>query len=284
MRLMVGRVILLLVAAVVLGLSGCDRGIGVEADPPGPGASASANAPRRIVSLFPSWTETFYALGAGDRLVGRSRHCTFPDAAKALPSVGDGWTVSTEAVLRLQPDLVVVFGAHLRDRLRRLGLRAVSIRADSMEEIYAAYRELATLAGVPAAGDALVARVRSGLRDVASRLRERPRKRVLYYVDPRAGTVVGRGNFVHELLEAAGAENVVAREASAWPTYSLEAGVRCAPDVVLYGGGAMSPDEAFHRAWPSGTRLVAVEAPFVTRSGPRLAEAVTLLARLIHEP
>src|SRR3989440_8817256 len=64
---------------------------------------------RRIVSLLPSFTEILFAIGAGDRLVGRTSWCDYPPAALAVPSVGDGMPPSVEAVAARRPDLVVVY-------------------------------------------------------------------------------------------------------------------------------------------------------------------------------
>src|SRR5881628_3084282 len=84
---------------------------------------------RRIVSLLPSFTEILFAIGAGDRLVGRTTWCDYPPEALAVPSVGDGMPPSVEAVAARRPDLVVLYRAGpnvtAAEQLERLGIRTV---------------------------------------------------------------------------------------------------------------------------------------------------------------
>src|SRR6266566_8176583 len=86
---------------------------------------ALAAPARRVVSLLPSFTEMLFAIGAGDRLVGRTTWCDYPPAARAVPSVGDGIPPNIEAVAARRPDLVVLYrsapNVTVRDELARLG-------------------------------------------------------------------------------------------------------------------------------------------------------------------
>src|SRR5256886_9667792 len=85
-----------------------------------------AAPPRRIVSLLPSFTEILFAVGAGDRLVGRTAWCDYPPAALAVPSVGDGMPPNVEAVAARPPDLGVLYPSGPTDTapapLQRLGV------------------------------------------------------------------------------------------------------------------------------------------------------------------
>jgi len=274
----------LLVAAI---LPACGPGPEPAADP--------ARPPERIVSLFPSWTEVLYALGLGDRLVARGKYSDYPPAVKDLPVVGDGFGTNLEALLRLEPDLVIVYDDELAGRIRRLGIRAVSVQAESLEEIFAAYETVAAAAGVPERGRALAARVRGEIEAAARRYRDRPRRRVLFCVDGKSGHVVGPGNFVHELLTAVGGVNVAADASGPFPIYSLEAALRKDPEVILDASGANDPRESSEpsglktfiqglRETTAGRRgkILAVSQNLVTRSGPRLGEAARRLGELIH--
>src|SRR2546423_664017 len=103
-----------LAGLVALAAAACARGerapaaagVGVTDDA---GRRVTLAAPaRRVVSLLPSFTEILFAIGAGDRLVGRTAWCDYPPAALAVPSVGDGMPPNVEAVAARPPDLVVV--------------------------------------------------------------------------------------------------------------------------------------------------------------------------------
>src|SRR2546429_6851705 len=86
---------------------------------------------RRIVSLLPSFTEILFAIGAGDRLVGRTSWCDYPPEARAVPSVGDGMPPSVEAVAARRPDLVVLYpsgpNGTAAEQLERPGIPTVLV-------------------------------------------------------------------------------------------------------------------------------------------------------------
>src|SRR5881275_1608631 len=106
---------------------------------------------RRIVSLLPSFTEILFAIGAGDRLVGRTTWCDYPPAALAVPSVGDAMPPSVEAVAARRPDLVVLYraGPNLTaaEQLERLGIRTVLLDLNLLEQLGPAARRLGVLTG-----------------------------------------------------------------------------------------------------------------------------------------
>src|SRR5262245_29459559 len=94
---------------------------------------------QRVVSLLPSFTEILFAIGAGDRVVGRTQWCDYPPAALAIPSVGEGLPPNIEAVAARKPDLVVLYnsGANVTAarQLERIGIRAVLIDLNRLEDL-----------------------------------------------------------------------------------------------------------------------------------------------------
>ena len=146
-----------LAALLVLAVAACARrehvpvrgGIGVTDDA---GRRVTLAAPaRRIVSLLPSFTEILFAIGAGDRLVGRTTWCDYPTEALAVPSVGDGMPPSVEAVAARRPDLVVLYrsgpNVTAAEQLERLGIRTVLFDLNLLEELDPVARRLGTLTG-----------------------------------------------------------------------------------------------------------------------------------------
>src|SRR5438552_4007728 len=121
------------------------------------GATTRAPLPpaRRIVSLSPAVTELLYALGAGDRVVGRTTWCDYPPAVRAVPSVGDGLSPNLEAIVARRPDLVVLYRSALNEtaaqRLRALGLATAVLPQDRLEDLAAAAGVLGRLPGRSAA-------------------------------------------------------------------------------------------------------------------------------------
>src|SRR5216117_3907782 len=124
------------------------------------GRPVALTAPaRRVVSLLPSFTELLFAIGAGDRLVGRTTWCDYPPEALALPSVGDGMPPSVEAVAARRPDLVVLYRAGpnvtAAEQLERLGIRTVLLDLNLLEQLGPAARRLGVLTGHSRAADSL---------------------------------------------------------------------------------------------------------------------------------
>ncbi len=71
-------------------------------------AAEKTTTPRRIVSLAPSTTEILFALGLGDRIVGVTSFCDYPEEAKKKPKIGGMSNPSLEAIITMKPDLVVM--------------------------------------------------------------------------------------------------------------------------------------------------------------------------------
>src|SRR6267143_1737936 len=161
-----------LAALLVLAVAACARrehvpvrgGIAVTDDA---GRQVTLAAPaRRIVSLLPSFTEILFAIGAGDRLVGRTTWCDYPPEALAVPSVGDGMPPSVEAVAARRPDLVVLYrsgpNVAAAEQLERLGIRTILLDLNLLEELGPTARRLGVLTGQGKRADSL-ARVMDSL-------------------------------------------------------------------------------------------------------------------------
>src|SRR5580658_5329321 len=140
--------------------------------------------PARIVSTFPSITETLFALGAGDRVVGVSDYCRYPAAALSLPKVGSYTKPDPERIALLRPDLVFIqkSAANLADRLDALGIRHVEVKIGSLAEVYSMIRDIGRAAGLPERAEELNDNIRSRLHAFRTEAAGRPRPRVLIVV------------------------------------------------------------------------------------------------------
>src|SRR5256886_192575 len=134
------------------------RGNLVVTDDAGRRVALAAPA-RRVVSLLPSFTELLFAIGAGDRLVGRTTWCDYPPAAVRVPSVGDGMPPNVEAVAARHPDLVVLYrsGPNITaaEQLERLGIKTVLLDLNLLEQLGPAAPRPGMLTGRRAAADSL---------------------------------------------------------------------------------------------------------------------------------
>jgi iron complex transport system substrate-binding protein len=278
----------LLVCALVafaLALS-CARRAG-----PGP-----AKVPSRIVSLSPSTTEALFAIGAGDRTVGRSRFCDYPPEALRLPVVGGYVDPSLEAIVALKPDLVVgargPAGHGLLDQLAALGIPTFFPPTESMSEIDAMIEELGERLGLRDSARNLVNRSRQRREEIARAVAREERVRVLLVFGVTPIVVAGPDSFPNEMLTMARGQNVVT-SGKAYTTLGAERLVVLDPQVILDAstmgapgdtGPGVRPDDPGWRELSAVRqgKVVVIRDEAVLRPGPRIAEGLAVLARALH--
>lgn len=214
---------------------------------------------RRIVSLAPSITELLFALGAGGHVVGRTTWCRYPPAALTVPVVGDGLNPDVEVVAAQRPDLVLLYRSSLTDvaatQLQAMGIPAVILRHDRLEDVSRTARLLGALTGTAAAGDSIARRLDS-LLAAGPTPGERPRPRVAFVVWDAPPIVIGGGSYLNQLTILAGGKNVFGDVAAASATVSLETIAARDPDwIAIIGDQAARPP-----AWAGRPEWQAVRA------------------------
>jgi iron complex transport system substrate-binding protein len=257
-----------------------------------------ASPAQRVVSLAPSNTEILFALGAGDKVVGRDEVSDYPAEALSLPTVG-GWSgFSAEAIVALKPDLALaseINTPELVAELEGLGLTVYYLsNPKTLEDLYVNIETVATLTGRDATKltDSLKARVTAVDEKIAP-LSYRPS--VFYEVDatdPSKPYTAGPGTFIDLLIGRAGGQNVVslAGITDAYPQISLEQLVIAPPDFIVLGDSMWGTTPVSVAARPGWDTLTAVTEsrifPFddnlVSRPGPRLVDGLEALAKLLH--
>jgi iron complex transport system substrate-binding protein len=191
---------------------------------------------RRIVSLSPSSTETLYALGMDDLLVGDTDYCDYPPAATKKHKVGGATNPSIEEIATLHPDVVLVTKLNrveTVEQLERLGIASYATDPHSVDEIRSSVRRLADVLGNPTAGESLDAELQRKETELQQRLQNVTRKRVLFLVWTDPLISVGRHTFIADALDHAGAISVV-DSSQDWPQMSLEEMVRLQPDTLVF--------------------------------------------------
>jgi len=234
--------------------------------------------PRRILSLVPSASETLVSLGAGELLVGRTDFDT-SGALAHLPSVGGGLNPNPEAILALNPDLVIRFAGDSDPstplRLDRLGIPHLAIQPNGIRDIRESILALGLVTRRRERARTLLDRMDETLSEIRERVSHRPRVRVGYLLGGTPPWVAGSGSYIDELLQVAGGENVFSDIDGAFGPVNVEAFLSRPIDLLLASEGAQVhlPDEGIPlRRVPAG-----VEIP-----GPGLAEAALELARILH--
>jgi iron complex transport system substrate-binding protein len=245
-------------------------------------ASAACHAAQpRIVSLAPNLTELAYAAGAGGTLVGTVEYSDYPDAARALPRVGDAWRVDPERVLALRPDLVLAWPSGTPvdtvARLESLGLRVVSIPTYRLADVATALRTIGKMAGTSAIADESAAAFDARVRELRARHGGAPSITVFIEIDDEPLFTVNGSHAISEIVELCGGRNVFADLPQLAPPVSLEAVLARNPEVILSTDDTIADPLALWRRW---TRVAAVRygtiysmsSDTLTRSTPRLAD------------
>ena len=255
---------------------------------------AAQTAAHRVVSLSPSTTEAIVAIGAGDALVGRSRYCDFPPDVLKLPQVGGYADPNLEAIFALKPDLVVgargPAGPQLAEKLAAHGAGTYFPETESFAQIDAMLLGLGERTGHAAEARAVVVRIDARVAGVTEAVRSLPKLRVLMVFGLTPIVVTGPKSFPNEMLERAGGANAVT-EGMAYPVLGMERVFALDPDVIVncamaeaHGSEQINKDAPGWknlRAVKEG-KVIALSDESVLRPGPRVGDALAILAHAIH--
>ena len=245
---------------------------------------------RRIVSLIPATTELLFAIGAGDRVVGRTHWCDYPEAAAAVPDLGDGMNPNLEAVLAARPDLVVLYrsgqNGAAAERLRELGIPAIQVRSDLLADVPRLARLFGRLLGATRVADSLSRAFERDLADATVAAPASPPSVFLLVWDEPPMTV-GRGSYLSELIERAGGINIYADLPTSSGQISVESAAARDPDVILTLSETI-PAFALRAEWQvvdavRERRFVRIAGSAFSRPGPRSPGAVRELAAALRK-
>ena len=246
----------------------------------------------RIVSLAPHLAELVYAVGAGDLLVGVTAFTDYPDAAAALPLVGDAFSLDQERLAMLKPDLLLAWrsgtAVHVVDDLEKRGYRVETIETRGVDDVASALEEIGRLTGHEQEASEAAARFRRGIRRLARRHRDSEEISVFYQVSARPLYTVNGDHYTSELIAICGGRNVFDELGSLAPLVDVEAVLARNPEAMLASDD--SPEDAF-RVWQRWPQLAAnrygnyffLPANEIGRATPRLLQAGESLCEAVDE-
>ena len=256
------------------------------------------NYPERIVSLSPGNTEILFALGLGDRVVGVTEYCTYPEAALSKDKVGGFSTINTEKIAVLNPDLLVAADGNSEEtitHLRELGYTVITVNADTIDTTLNDILLIGKVTGVSSAAEELVSSMKADLADIAKKTAGVEKPTILHcmWTDPL--WVSGSGTFQDEMITAAGGSNAAAAEGG-WVALTMEKFLTLNPDIIVVDSGngmGVGTDDAlkdFFMKDPrmqslsavQNERVYVVNADIIDRGGPRIVDGVETLAQIAH--
>lgn len=248
--------------------------------------------PMTIVTMAPSMTEIIYALGLGDRLVGRTDYCNYPEAALSVDSIGSLREPNLEAIIALNPDLILMSTHASEEVLAKLdeaGLKTAILTAqESFDGVYDIITQTGTIFNVLDQANKLVSAMQADVTTVLELVKDVEKKSVYYVVGfGEYGDYTATGDtFIHEMLEMAGGTNIAA-DGESW-SYNLETIIEKDPEYIICSElndtkGTLEQTEGYMEltAIKDG-RLVEINQDLLSRQGPRLAEGLKAIAQLLH--
>jgi ABC-type Fe3+-hydroxamate transport system substrate-binding protein len=249
---------------------------------------------QRIVCLVPSITETLFALGAGERVVGITDYCMHPESGvRAKPRIGGTKNFYVDKILALAPDLVVANAEenrkHQIEKLEQNGLRIFITLPTTVDGCLKMISDMAALTDTAQAAQPILAAIEQA-RAGAPAVAVNPPPRVLCPVWKDPYMTINRDTYVSSVIQNSGGRNIFEDCAERYPQFTLAEAARRNPDVVLLptepyhftaadipGFSAMGPEIPAIRKG----RIHIVEGELLSWYGPRLARALTELSGLL---
>ena len=257
--------------------------------------------PKRIISLVPNVTEILFAIGAGPQVVAVSNYDVEPPEVRSLPTVGALIDPDTEKILSLRPDLVVTYGSQseLQAQLKRASIPFFDYRHGGLDHIMVTMRALGARTGHVEEAERAARRLQASIDAVKARVAGRLRPRTLLVFGREPGSLrniyasAGRG-FLHDMLVAAGGEDVLSDIDKESAQVSTETILARKPDVILELNAATRLNDADLKAvtapWMTlssvpavrNKRVIILTGPGMTVPGPRVVDGLEKMAKALH--
>ena len=290
-------------ALLLAGLLACTHSTSSQQSPEGPvrreltddaGRRVSVPVPtNRVISLAPNLTEIVFAIGAGDRLVGRTTYCDFPAEAKAVAAVGDTLQPSLERIISLQPQVVLISTSSQLEvftkQLQNQNIAVFVTDPRDLDGVFRSIEQIGLILGHTQQAEQLIQNLRDRTRAVEEAVKGRPPVRVFYQLSAEPLYTAGHDAFVTDLMRRAGAMSVTADVPGAWPKYSNESALAAQPEaIILPTGGSMGAanstvTEALAKSSAAlQGRVYKINDDHLTRPGPRSVDGLEAMARALH--
>lgn len=248
--------------------------------------------PSRIISLAPSITEILFYLDLGDRVVGVTDFCNYPEEARKKPSIGFIISPDIEKIVSLKPDLVFATAEGNRpdvvDTLKRVGIKVYVLNPHSLEDILQEILSIGEMTGQIDRAREKVEDLRSRIEAIRKRAEGIKRVKILYLISLDPIISAGPGSFIHNLIEIAGGENVAVQLSTRYPRMQMEEIVVRDPEVILGPPDVIKDIGAWKRKWDKifairHNRVYSIDPDIINRPGPRIVEGLEQVFQYIHE-
>jgi iron complex transport system substrate-binding protein len=257
-----------------------------------------AETPQRLISLAPSNTEILFALGLGDKVVGVTEFCDYPEEAQAIEKVG-GMEPNLEKIVDIDPDLVLAIGGSSAQvekatEIEKLDLTVLVLEPEDIEGIMADIELVGKATGAGKEASQLVAEMRKRFDDITAKAKGAESAPKVFFeldaTDPTKPYTPGPGSFIDALITLAGGSNIGASAKMQWAQLSTEEIIAQDPDVIVLGDAnyGVTAEMVKERAgWEvisavKNDAIYPIDDILISRPGPRIIDGLEALAKIIH--
>ena len=249
----------------------------------------------RIIALSPNMTETIYALGKEDCLVGRSNVCNYPEAAKKKPIAGNFAKPNVERVISLKPDYIICSALKDKDmikRFERYNIKVLFLPAKSFDDYFKTLKILGKILNCEEKAEILRKQTKAQLKsfkEAADKIPEDKKVRVLFVIWDMPLMTIGRDSFITRMISLAGGVSVTAKHPQGYFTCSLEWILANQPDILVFPKiPSLRARELVKRpGWKTlkavkqGRLFYNINPDLLCRMGPRAIEGIKQLQKII---
>ena len=250
-----------------------------------------SKAPSRIISLAPNITETLFALGLSERVIGVTTYCDFPTEAKTKEKIGDTIKPNLERIIALKPDLVLLSTSSqlekITHQLDQLAIPVYITNPRTVTEVISSIRKLGEVTGTSSRAEVLASSMQQRISAIGQ-IEQRPR--VLYVLQLSPLITAGKNTFINDLINLAGGISISGEETTDYPQFSRETVIARAPEVIILPethGSEIVDIEAVKKTFVTtpavkNNRIVTINPDLIDRPGPRIIEGLAELEKKIH--
>ena len=199
--------------------------------------SAFSKSYERIISLAPSITEILFAIGAGDRVVGVTTHCDYPEEAKLKPKVGGFLEQNIEAIVAQKPDLVMIAPNRgtkfTNEKLKQLGIETLIVPFYSLDDLVKSFELIGEKVGNWDRAKVLQAEVIQAINEVRARSVNRLRRKAVFITWQTPLIIPAGGTLEGDVMELSGGDNIAKDSPLHYPKFSIEAIFERDPDLII---------------------------------------------------
>jgi iron complex transport system substrate-binding protein len=248
-------------------------------------------SPERIISLAPSLTEILFYLDLGERVIGVTDFCNYPEEARKRPSIG--WLISPnlEKIISLKPDLVFATAegnrADIVATLERVHVKVYVLSPHSLEDILQEVVSIGKITGQEEIARERVSNLSKRIEAVRKRAEGEKKVRVLYLASADPIISVGPGSFIHDIIEISGGDNIASQSFTRYPRIEMEEIILKDPEVIIAPPDIIETIRSWKSRWDGISavrhhRIYSIDIDIISRPGPRIVDGLESIYGYLH--